>query len=72
LDGIPELIDDDIGGILTTPGSVEELSKAIIFSIGNEFKMAKMSDYSYKKYWESFSRQAQFQRYRNLIKNDFI
>lgn len=72
LDGIPELIDDNIGGVLTTPDSVEELSKAIIFAIDNKFKMAAMSDYSYDKYWDSFSRQAQFQRYRNLIQNDFI
>jgi glycosyltransferase involved in cell wall biosynthesis len=72
LDGMPELIHNSVGGILTKPNSVDEISEAIMYAINNESKMNAMATYSHDKYWKSFSRCAQFERYKNLLRTNFV
>lgn len=67
VDGIPELIDNESGGLLFDLDVEADLDSKIARCIEDYESMREMADYSKDKYSQEFSRQSQINRYGNLI-----
>ena len=67
VDGIPELIENEVDGLLIPPDNSEKLIEAIKWMYKNNEDREKFAEVAHKKYWSYFSRNHQIKRYANLI-----
>ncbi|CAD5899709.1 glycosyltransferase family 4 protein [Carnobacterium maltaromaticum] len=61
--GIPKVIDSGMNGLLIEPGNQEQLKKALVDLIENEYLMRKFSQASYQKIQKNFSLDAYYQKW---------
>ncbi len=64
--GIPEIINDGINGLLTTPGDVESIIEAMKFLINNPIKASQFGSEARKTVLNKFSLETQSQNLNNL------
>jgi glycosyltransferase involved in cell wall biosynthesis len=69
VDGIPELIDDNVTGLLFKHDHPEGMINGMAELALNHQKRADFSARACKKYWDSFSRRHQIQRFNKVIKD---
>lgn len=67
VDGIPELIDNELGGLLFDLEVEADLDNKIARCFEDYETMCKMAEYSKNKYSQEFSRESQIKRYGKLI-----
>jgi len=68
VDGVPEIIRDNIDGILVKPGSVEELSAALEKLMSDENKAAELAASAFTRVQQEFSYDNWGRRYRDLLR----
>lgn len=70
--GIPEIVGNDINGILVNPGSLSEIESALLFFINNKNKIKEYGNASYEKIKPFFPEYVSVQLealYENLLLN---
>ena len=67
VNGIPEIVDHDAGGILFSPTRPEEMISAIERLASDSAARKTYAENSFRKYWHHFSRSKQIDRYHRLI-----
>lgn len=68
VNGIPEIVDHEAGGILFSPTQPEEMITAIERMASDPAVRKKYAENSFRKYWNLFSRSKQIDRYSRLIR----
>ena len=68
VDGIPELIKDEVDGLLFPADNSEKMIETFERIYKNEEERKKLVKSAEKKYWANFSRSHQIKRYANVIK----
>jgi len=67
VDGIPELVENEVNGLLVPAEKPDRIVEAFKILYNDEKKREKYSDLSYKKYWSNFSRKMQISRYKKML-----
>ena len=67
VDGIPELIENEVDGLLIPPDNSEKLVGAIKWMYENKDERKKFAETAHKKYWSNFSRKLQMKRYQDIL-----
>ena len=67
VDGIPEMIEHDVNGLLFSPDRPQGLVEALAKIAGDPQAAATMADRARERYWANFSRAHLVKRYRNVF-----
>ena len=67
VDGIPELVEDDISAILFSHSNIDKMIEGIHSIYSNDSLRLQITENAYKRYWEYFSRENQIKKYSDFI-----
>jgi glycosyltransferase involved in cell wall biosynthesis len=74
--GVPEIIDDEVDGLLVQPGNPEILAKKILFLLDNESETKKLSKKAREKILGEFTSEIMSNRtekiYEQILKEEII
>ena len=67
VDGIPELVENDISAILFSHSNIDKMIEGIHSIYSNDSLRLQITENAYKRYWEYFSRENQIKKYSDFI-----